>query len=138
MIGARGAASRAGAGQVSGDGTIAYIAVYPSESLGDMTLEQAQGILDDTHAAKDAGLQTAAGGQLGSKLSTPATESSEVVGLAMALLVLAFTFGTFVAMGLPIASALLGVLVGVSGITLLSHVTQVPTTAPTMAITCAR
>jgi RND superfamily putative drug exporter len=125
---------RAGAGQLSRDGTIAYIAVYPSESLGDITLDEAQGILDDANAAKDAGLRTSAGGQLGSKLSKPETESSEAVGLGIALIVLAFTFGTFVAMGLPIASALVGVIVGISGITLLSHVTQVPTTAPTLAI----
>jgi putative drug exporter of the RND superfamily len=125
---------RAGAGQVSRDGTIAYISVYPSQTLGHITLDEAQGILDDANAAKDAGLRTAAGGQLGSKLSKPETESSEVVGLGIALIVLAFTFGTFVAMGLPIVSALVGVVVGISGITLLSHVTQVPTTAPTLAI----
>jgi RND superfamily putative drug exporter len=125
---------RAGAGQVSRDGSVAFISVYPAESLGDVTLDDAQGILDDADAAKDAGLRTSAGGPLGSKLSKPETESSEVVGLTMALIVLAFTFGTFVAMGLPILSALIGVVAGLSGITLLSHVTVVPTSAPTLAI----
>jgi putative drug exporter of the RND superfamily len=124
----------AGAAQVSRDGTVAFISVYPAESLGDVTLDDAQGILDDANAAKDAGLRTSAGGPLGSKLSKPETESSEVVGLTMALIVLAFTFGTFVAMGLPILSALIGVVAGLSGITLLSHVTEVPTSAPTLAI----
>ncbi|HET6449111.1 MAG TPA: MMPL family transporter [Conexibacter sp.] len=125
---------RAGAGQVSRDGTVAFISVYPAESLGDVTLDDAQGILDDANAAKDAGLRTSAGGPLGSKLSKPETESSEVVGLTMALIVLAFTFGTFVAMGLPILSALIGVVAGLAGITLLSHATEVPTSAPTLAI----
>ena len=125
---------RAAAGQVSRDGTVAFISVYPAESLGDVTLDDAQGILDDANAAKDAGLRTSAGGPLGSKLSKPETESSEVVGLTMALIVLAFTFGTFVAMGLPILSALIGVTAGLAGITLLSHVTEVPTSAPTLAI----
>jgi putative drug exporter of the RND superfamily len=125
---------RAGAGQVSRDGTVAFISMYPAESLGDVTIDDAQGILDDANAAKDAGLRTSAGGPLGSKLSKPETESSEVVGLTMALIVLAFTFGTFVAMGLPILSALIGVVAGLSGITLLSHVTEVPTSAPTLAI----
>ncbi len=125
---------RAGAGQVSRDGTVAFIAMYPAESLGDVTIDDAQGILDEANAAKDAGLRTSAGGPLGSKLSKPETESSEVVGLTMALIVLAFTFGTFVAMGLPILSALIGVVAGLSGITLLSHVTEVPTSAPTLAI----
>ncbi|HEX7292812.1 MAG TPA: MMPL family transporter [Conexibacter sp.] len=125
---------RAGAGQVSRGGTVAFISVYPAESLGDITLDEAQGILDDANAAKDAGLRTSAGGPLGSKLSKPETESSEVVGLTMALIVLAFTFGTFVAMGLPILSALIGVTVGLAGITLLSHLAEVPTSAPTLAI----
>ncbi|HST43188.1 MAG TPA: MMPL family transporter [Conexibacter sp.] len=124
----------AGAGQVSRDQTIAYISVFPDRSLGDVTLEDAQAILDKADPAKRAGLSTSAGGPLGSKLSKPETETSEVVGLAMALVVLAFTFGSLVAMGLPIASALIGVLAGVSGITLLSHVTEVPTSAPTLAI----
>jgi putative drug exporter of the RND superfamily len=125
---------RAGAGQVSRDGTIAYISVFPNRSLGDVTIDDAQAILDKADPAKAAGLAVSAGGPLGSKLSKPATEKSEVVGLVFALAILAVTFGSFVAMGLPIASALVGVFVGISGITLLSHVTQVPTSAPTLAI----
>jgi RND superfamily putative drug exporter len=125
---------RSGAGQVSRDGTVAYISVFPDRSLGDVTIDDAQAILDKADPAQQAGLEVSAGGPLGSKLSKPETETSEVVGLAMALIVLAFTFGSFVAMGLPIVSALIGVTVGLSGITLLSHVTEVPTSAPTLAI----
>ena len=126
--------SRDGAGQVSRDGTIAYISVFPDRSLGDVTIDDAQEILDKADPAKKAGLETSAGGPLGSKLSKPETEKSEVVGLTFALIVLVFTFGTFVAMGLPIVSALIGVIAGTSGITLLSHLTEVPTSAPTLAI----
>ena len=126
--------SQAGQAQVSKDGTIAYISVFTNRALGDITLDQAQSIVDQAGPAKAAGLETATGGPLGSKLSKPSTESSEVVGLTMALIVLAFTFGTFVAMGLPIISALLGVFAGLSGITLLTHVIQVPTSAATLAL----
>ncbi|MDO8212897.1 MMPL family transporter [Conexibacter sp. CPCC 206217] len=125
---------RAGAGQVSRDGTVAYISVFPDRSLGDVTIDDAQAILDKADPAKAAGLEVSAGGPLGSKLSKPETEQSEVVGLAIALIVLAFTFGSFVAMGLPIVSALVGVFAGVSGITLLTHLTTVPTSASTLAI----
>ena len=51
----------------------------------------------------------------------------------MAVLVLLFTFGTVVAMGLPIITAILGLVCGLSIITLLSHVAEVPTVAPTLA-----
>src|SRR4029079_11133963 len=59
--------------------------------------------------------------------------SSEIVGLSMAVLVLLFTFGTVVAMGLPIATAIIGLVIGLSLITLLSQVAEVPTVAPTLA-----
>ena len=126
--------ARAGAAQVSRDGAIAFISVFPDRSLGELTLDDAQAILDRADPAAAAGLRTSAGGPLGAKLSKPETEVSEAVGLGMALVVLAFTFGTFVAMGLPIGSALVGVVVGLSAITLLSHLATVPTSAPTLAI----
>ncbi len=66
-------------------------------------------------------------------MSKPETHSSEAVGLTMAVLVLLFTFGTVVAMGLPIVTAIFGLVIGLSLITLLSHVAEVPTVAPTLA-----
>ena len=51
----------------------------------------------------------------------------------MAVIVLLLTFGTVVAMGLPIVTAIVGLVSGLSIITLISHVTEVPTVAPTLA-----
>ena len=51
----------------------------------------------------------------------------------MAVIVLLFTFGTVVAMGLPIITALIGLVSGLSIITLISQVSEVPTVAPTLA-----
>ena len=51
----------------------------------------------------------------------------------MAVIVLLFTFGTFVAMGLPIVTAIIGLVCGLSIVTLLSHISEVPTVAPTLA-----
>ena len=48
-------------------------------------------------------------------------------------MILAFTFGTLVAMGLPILSAVFGLLIGLSLIGLLGHLVQVPDIAPTLA-----
>jgi RND superfamily putative drug exporter len=70
---------------------------------------------------------------VGDELSQPAVESSEVVGMAMAIIVLLFTFGTVVAMGMPIITAIIGLGTGISIITLLGHVIEVPTVAPTLA-----
>ena len=51
----------------------------------------------------------------------------------MAVIVLLFAFGTVVAMGLPIITAIFGLVCGLSIITLLSHIAEVPTVAPTLA-----
>jgi RND superfamily putative drug exporter len=78
-------------------------------------------------------MQVAVGGSVGSELSEPSTESSEVIGLVAAMIILAFTFGTLVAMGLPIVSAVCGLAAGLSLIVLLGHVVTVPSIAPTLA-----
>ena len=59
---------------------------------------------------KAAGLQVETGGQLGQKVSKTATESSELIGIVVAMVILALTFGTITAMLLPIITAIFGLL----------------------------
>jgi uncharacterized membrane protein YdfJ with MMPL/SSD domain len=125
--------SQRGASQVSDDKTIAFIPVLLSIGNEELTEEKAQSILDAAEPARRAGMEVAAGGQIGTELSEPATESSEVIGIGAAMVILAFTFGTLVAMGLPIVSAALGLMVGLSLIGLLGHITEVPSIGPTLA-----
>ncbi|MEA2279406.1 MAG: putative drug exporter of the superfamily [Solirubrobacteraceae bacterium] len=115
------------------DGTIGYIALRLRLSPTQLTLDDANRLVGEARPARAAGLAVAYGGYLGQKVSKPETHSSEAVGLSMAVLVLLFTFGTAVAMALPIATALLGLVCGLSIVTLLSHVADVPTVAPTLA-----
>ena len=70
---------------------------------------------------------------MGSALSPAPTESSEVVGLATAMVILAITFGSLIAMGLPILTALIGLMTALGTIGLLSHVITIPTVGPTLA-----
>lgn len=46
---------------------------------------------------------------------------------------LLLTFGSVVAMGLPLLTALIGLVIGMGIIGLLSHTTTISTTAPTLA-----
>jgi putative drug exporter of the RND superfamily len=115
------------------DKTIGYIALRLRLSPNQLTLDDANRIVDAAQPAKAAGLKPAFGGYLGQKVSKPETHSSEVIGIGMAILVLLFTFGTAVAMALPITTAILGLVCGLSIVTLLSHVAEVPTVAPTLA-----
>src|SRR6185436_15905474 len=74
-----------------------------------------------------------AGGQLGTKISKPETHTSELIGIAAAMLILVLVFGTVTAMVLPIAVAIFGLICGLSLVTLLGHVVSVPDVAPTVA-----
>jgi RND superfamily putative drug exporter len=78
----------------------------------ELTEEIAQEVVDTAEPTRKAGMEVAAGGPIGTELSEPTTESSEIVGLVAAMIILAFTFGTLVALGLPIVSAVVALLVG--------------------------
>jgi uncharacterized membrane protein YdfJ with MMPL/SSD domain len=125
--------SQQGAAQISKDGRTAYIPVLLDVSGDELTQEIARSVLDAGNPAAKTGMQVAVGGPVGSELSEPATESSEVIGIVAAMVILAFTFGTLVAMGLPIVSAVFGLAAGLSLIVALGHVATVPSIAPTLA-----
>jgi putative drug exporter of the RND superfamily len=80
--------------------------------------------------ARAAGLQVAFGGPFTDYAESPKSSSSDLVGLLFAVIILVFAFGSLVAAGLPIGTALLGLAVGMSAIFLLASVTDVGTAAP--------
>jgi RND superfamily putative drug exporter len=125
--------SDAGKGAISKDKKIAYISVTLTESKSDLTDEEAQTVVDATSPAEDAGLKVATGGYLGQAVSKADTESSEAIGLAAAVVILMFAFGTVTAMILPIFTAVLGLVATLAIIKLLGHVIDVPSVAPTLA-----
>ena len=125
--------SDAGSAFLGKDKTTGYIALRLKPGPSDLTTDDAERIVALADPARHAGLEVGFGGYVGQKVSKPDTHLSEVIGLSMAVIVLLVTFGTFVAMGLPIVTALVGLVCGLSIITLLSHVAEVPTVAPTLA-----
>src|SRR3954468_3339082 len=125
--------SNAGKNFLSKDGRIGYISLTLNDSPSQLTVDDAQRIVDRESPARAAGLKAATGGYLGQKVSKASTHGSEAVGLTAAVIVLLITFGTVVAMGLPIITALLGLASGLSLIALIGRVTDVPTVAPTLA-----
>ena len=118
---------------ISTDDRTAFSPVLLNISSGQVTEELAQRIFDATAAARKQGIEVAAGGTIGTALSPSPTESSEVVGLLTAMLILALTFGSFVAMGVPIITAVLGLATALGVIGLLTHLFTVPTVGPTLA-----
>ncbi len=121
------------AGLLSEDQTIGYIPVVLGIGPGEIDEEQAERILDSAEPARAAGLHTSVGSYVGQQLSKPSTEVSEAIGLAAAVVILLFAFGTATAMMLPIASAVIGLACALSIIRLLEHAIQIPGVASTLA-----
>jgi len=118
---------------LSQNGLTAWTPVLLKIPNGQVTEALARRIFDATRPAQKKGIQVEAGGIIGSALSPSPTEKSEVVGLLTAMLVLALTFGSLVAMGLPILTAIFGLSTALAIIGLLTHVFTVPTVGPTLA-----
>jgi RND superfamily putative drug exporter len=125
--------SQAGAGAVSKDGTIAYASVTWSVNPSSLDSGYLDKLNNAVEPATKAGLQVAYGagaGQVGQKTDDL---KSEVIGLACALVLLLFMFGSLVAAAIPLLSAIFSVGAGLSLLGLLAATVTFPTTAPTIA-----
>ena len=69
----------------------------------------------------------------GGLVAEEAKASSETMGMLIGFLVLAITLGSLLAAGLPLLTALIGVGLGVTGVTALSGAVEVSSVAPTLA-----
>jgi putative drug exporter of the RND superfamily len=123
-----------GAAALSKNQATGYLSVTLSVNPGAVSVDDAHKIIDAAaKPAQAAGIQVETGGQLGQKVSKPATESSELIGILAAMVILTFTFGTVVAMLLPILTAIIGLATTLSIVGILSHATTVSSVAPTLA-----
>ncbi len=119
--------------QIGEGETIAYASLILDDPRGKLSDEEANQVIDTAGSTAGNKLDVASGGYLGQQVSKPSTRLSEVVGLAAAAVVLLLTFGSVVAMGMPLISAVAGLVISLSLIGLLSQVTTISTTSPTLA-----
>jgi uncharacterized membrane protein YdfJ with MMPL/SSD domain len=99
----------------------------------DLTEDIAQNVVDAAGPAKQAGIDVQAGGNIGTTLSTEESETSEVIGILVAMLILSLVLGSLVTMGMPIITAVVGLGAALSVVGLLGHVLSIPTSGPTLA-----
>ena len=121
------------AGLLSKDKQTAFAPVLMDVSSGDLTTELAQNVMDATAPATKAGITTAAAGSIGTTLSDEPSETSEIVGIIAAMIILSFVLGSLVAMGLPIITAVAGLGIALSVIGLVGHAVAIPSSGPTLA-----
>ncbi len=126
--------SSQGAPALSKNQATGYLSVTTTENPGAMSVDDVQNIIDAAQKpAQAAGIEVETGGQLGQKVSKPSTESSELIGIIAAMVILTFAFGTIVAMLLPIFNAIVGLAATLAIVTILSHAMTISTVAPTLA-----
>jgi RND superfamily putative drug exporter len=117
---------------VSKDGTIAYASVKYDVSGMELKDASKDALKTAAEDARHSGLTVEVGGD--ALQATPETGSSEVIGIAIAAVVLVITFGSLIAAGLPLLTALVGVGIGVSTITALASVLDLGSTTSTLAM----
>ena len=87
---------------------------------------------DAGHDAQSSGMKVEIGGDALQVM--PETGATEIIGVAIAAVVLVITFGSLIAAGLPLLTALIGVGIGVSTITALANVLDLGSTTSTLAM----
>ncbi|GAB3173711.1 MMPL family transporter [Streptomyces incanus] len=118
-------------GGVSKDGTVAYASV--SYQVSGMELEDSSrdSLEAAAEGARDAGLTVEIGGD--ALQAVPETGATEIIGIGVAAVVLVITFGSLVAAGLPLLTALIGVGIGVASITALASTLELGSTTSILA-----
>ncbi|MFJ8937744.1 MMPL family transporter [Streptomyces sp. NPDC102365] len=118
---------------VSKDGTTAYATVtykVGPEELTDASRSQLVEALDE---ARDSGLTVEAGGTAMEESGGPGG-AAELIGVAIAAVVLLVTFGSLAAAGLPLLTAVIGVGVSMATILTLASTLGLSTTTGTLAM----
>lgn len=92
---------------ISADGTIAYATVLYDKQAAEIDPASIDRLEELVHETAGPGLETIAGGSVIQEM--PETGTSELIGVAAAIVILLVAFGSLVAMGLPIITAIAGV-----------------------------
>ena len=118
-----------GGHQISADGTTAYADVILDMTADEFTPDEAKALVAPILATADGSLQVEVGGAVATKSQTVAA-GSEGLGLIAAAIILLITFGSVVAMGLPLITALFGLGVAMALGEVLRRFVDVPEWAP--------
>jgi RND superfamily putative drug exporter len=120
-------------GQISSDGHIAFATVQFNVASTKIPNSEALALMNDARAASGHGVTFRLGGDVVNLAETPYGGPTEGIGIGAAAIVLLIAFGSLLAMGLPVVTAVLGIGAGLSLIALLGHVVPAPSFSPIIA-----
>lgn len=101
-----------GPNSISADGRTAIITVEYGQQAADINRSSVDALLDTRSEFSRDGFQVEAGGEVIRAAEREPPGSSEFIGLAAAIVILLLAFGSVVAMGLPIVTALIALIAG--------------------------
>ncbi|GAB3467937.1 MMPL family transporter [Actinophytocola sediminis] len=119
-------------GAISPDGRVALVQVGYDQQAFELTDADREALLATAAVGERDGLLVEIGGD--AVRGAPETGATEILGVAVAALVLVITFGSLLAAGLPLLTALVGVGVGMAGITAVSGFTELNANTPVLAL----
>jgi putative drug exporter of the RND superfamily len=126
--------SAAGAKAVSKDGSIAFATVTFDQRANELPDAAVKRVISTAEAVRSPALQVELGGQAIQQVQRPALGAATTVGIVAAIIVLLITFGSLLAAGLPIVTALLGLGTGVGVIAVASQVLDMPDVSTELAV----
>ncbi len=122
-----------GAQQISRDGRIAFAQVGFRIQSQDIPKSEALHLEDLGHAIAGPGLQIEFGGDVIQNAQQAPPGGAEAVGGIAAIIILLITFGSLLAMALPILSAAFGIVIGIFLVFLFANWVSVPNFTPQIA-----
>ncbi|MDX2939603.1 MMPL family transporter [Streptomyces ipomoeae] len=117
---------------ISQDGTITYAQVTYRVAQADITTEARDALHAVADKGEKAGLAVSLGGNAVNEKE--GANAGELIGLAVAAVALVITFGSLLAAGLPLLTALLGVIVAILSITIATAIWDMSGSASTLAL----
>ena len=126
--------SARGAAQVSRGGQIAYATVVFDAQANSLPAAEVTHVVHLAEAARGPGLQVDLGGQAVENALRPSVGISAIVGVVAAAVVLFIAFGSLLAMLLPLAVAIAGLVSGLMTVGLASHAVSIPSIGPTLGV----
>ena len=133
VVSVTGPFSAAGAHQISQHGNIAYAEVQFDNITSNLQPGPINAVIHTAEAAQRPGFDVALGGYPISSVAKISPGASEGIGITAAIIIMLLAFGSVVAMGLPIITALFGLGIGVALLELVTHFLVVPNFSPEMA-----
>jgi RND superfamily putative drug exporter len=120
-------------GRISRDGHIAFATVQFDKPGSGIPNGEALALMQDARAASGHGVTFSLGGDVVDQAETPYGGATDGIGVGAAAIVLLIAFGSLLAMGLPVVTALFGIGSGLSLIALIGHIAPAPSFSPIIA-----